>query len=189
MTLAVEAAIIGLGQQRVMPHGLYAQEKSCKQEERLIGRLAEVMPAETVDSNMIYMLRHQANLLLEMGPSSGLGLGIHPESIPMQTFAKFMFTTLLPCDPQLAYKVGLRSLRLPILEDCCSPDSPEQGITEAIAERRRLLHHRQDLGRAAHNFMLNRIPRWYTLGHIEGQQCALASTMLNSAKGNETPLP
>ena len=31
--------------------------------------------------------------------------------------------------------------------------------------------------------MLSRIPRWYTLGHIEGQQCALVSTMLSSAKG------
>ncbi len=34
------------------------------------------------------------------------------------------------------------------------------------------------------SFVMSRIPRWYTLGHIEGQQCALASTMLNAAKGN-----
>ena len=171
-----------------MPHGLYAQEKACKQEERLLTRLLEVMPQQgpetTPDSNMVYMLRHQANLLLEMGPSSGLGQSVHPESVPMATFAKFLFTTLLPIDPGLAYKVGLRALRLPILEDCCGEDG------EAIAERRRLLHHRQD-GHHHHphhhlnrnNFMLSRIPRWYTLGHIEGQQCALASTMLSSAKG------
>ena len=31
---------------------------------------------------------------------------------------------------------------------------------------------------------MSRIPRWYTLGHIEGQQSALASTMLNAAKGS-----
>lgn len=33
------------------------------------------------------------------------------------------------------------------------------------------------------SFVLSRIPRWYTLGHIEAQQCTLASTMLNAAKG------
>ena len=136
------------------------QEKSCKQEERLIARLQEVMPtggdSPAPDANMTYMLRHQANLLLEMGPSSGLGLGIHPESIPMQTFAKFMFAALLPVDPTLAYKVGLRALRLPILEhnSVVAPggdhvDSCGLAPTEVIAERRRLLHHRhQDIGQA-----------------------------------------
>lgn len=33
------------------------------------------------------------------------------------------------------------------------------------------------------NGVLSRYPRWYTLGHIEVQQCALASTMLSAAKG------
>lgn len=51
------------------------------------------------------VLRRQANLLLDMGPSSGLGIGIHPESIPMQTFAKFLFMALLPFDSDLAFKV------------------------------------------------------------------------------------
>jgi len=31
LTLALEATLIGLGHQRVMPPGLYAQEKACKQ--------------------------------------------------------------------------------------------------------------------------------------------------------------
>ena len=31
LTLAMEAALIGLGQQRIMPAGLYSQEKACKQ--------------------------------------------------------------------------------------------------------------------------------------------------------------
>ena len=42
LTLAVEAALLGLGQQRIMPVGLYAQEKACKQEERLIAKLSEI---------------------------------------------------------------------------------------------------------------------------------------------------
>lgn len=31
LTLALEAGVMGLGRQRVMPQGLYAQEKACKQ--------------------------------------------------------------------------------------------------------------------------------------------------------------
>ena len=42
LSLAVEAALLGLGQQRIMPVGLYAQEKACKQEERLIAKLSEI---------------------------------------------------------------------------------------------------------------------------------------------------
>ncbi len=31
--------------------------------------------------------------------------------------------------------------------------------------------------------VLSRYPRWFTLGHIESQQCELASTMLTAARG------
>lgn len=31
--------------------------------------------------------------------------------------------------------------------------------------------------------VLSRYPRWFTLGHIEIQQCELASTMLSAARG------
>ena len=31
--------------------------------------------------------------------------------------------------------------------------------------------------------VLSRYPRWFTLGHIEAQQCELASTMLSAARG------
>ena len=31
--------------------------------------------------------------------------------------------------------------------------------------------------------VLSRYPRWFILGHIEAQQCDLAATMLNAAKG------
>ncbi|XP_016898138.2 zinc finger SWIM domain-containing protein 6-like [Cynoglossus semilaevis] len=39
VALAVETALIGLGQQRVMPDGLYAQEKVCRNEEQLLAKL------------------------------------------------------------------------------------------------------------------------------------------------------
>ena len=113
LTLALEATLIGLGHQRVMPPGLYAQEKACKQEERLLARLQDL----EWDLLLGGALRRQSHLLMDMGPSSGLGLGIHPESIPMQTFAKFLFVALLPFDADLAIKVGLRAMRMPILEE------------------------------------------------------------------------
>merc|ERR1719242_944873 len=34
------------------------------------------------------------------------------------------------------------------------------------------------------SFVMSRVPRWFTLGHIESQQCALASRMLSAAKGD-----
>lgn len=51
----------GLGQQRLMPSGLYAQEKACKQEERLLERLQSI----DLDPTLIRVLQHQITLLLE----------------------------------------------------------------------------------------------------------------------------
>ena len=42
LSLALESALIALGQQRIMPSGLYAQEMSVKQEERLLAKLQEL---------------------------------------------------------------------------------------------------------------------------------------------------
>jgi hypothetical protein len=158
----VEVALIGLGQQRLMPSGPYAQEKVCKQEERLIARLQEV----ELDHALVAVLRRQAIVLLEGGPASGLGLGIAPESVPMHTFARFLFLALLNYYPDLAYEVGLRAMRLPILEE--QEDGGAGG---------------DDGGGHVSSLVLSRYPRWFTLGHIETQQCALASTMLSAAKG------
>jgi len=83
------------------------QDKACKQEERLIGKLQEM----ELDSALVGVLRRQAVALLEGGPSSGFGIGIHPESVPMHTFARFMFLALLNYYPDLAYEVGLRAMR------------------------------------------------------------------------------
>ena len=49
--------------------------------------------------------------LFSGGPNSGLGIGIHSESVPMHTFAKFVFSNLLPYDSELAFKIGLRAMR------------------------------------------------------------------------------
>lgn len=59
--LAVETALIGLGQQRVMPDGLYAQEKVCRNEEQLLAKLQEV----ELDDSLVKIFRKQAVFLLE----------------------------------------------------------------------------------------------------------------------------
>ncbi|XP_023658689.1 zinc finger SWIM domain-containing protein 6 [Paramormyrops kingsleyae] len=161
LALAVEMALLGLGQQRSMPDGLYAQEKLCRNEEQLISRLQEV----ELNDSLIKIFRKQAVFLLEGGPYSGLGETVYRESVPMHTFAKYLFTSLLPHDAELAYKIGLRAMRLPVLESTAPTG---------------------DLSRP-HNMVSvvpNRYPRWFTLSHIESQQCELASTMLTAAKGD-----
>ncbi|XP_036264668.1 zinc finger SWIM domain-containing protein 6 isoform X3 [Pipistrellus kuhlii] len=99
------------------------------------------------------------------GPYSGLGEIIHRESVPMHTFAKYLFTSLLPHDAELAYKIALRAMRLLVLESA----APAGDLTRP--------HHIASV-------VPNRYPRWFTLSHIESQQCELASTMLTAAKGD-----
>ncbi|KAI9540816.1 Zinc finger SWIM domain-containing protein 6 [Dissostichus eleginoides] len=165
VALAVETALIGLGQQRVMPDGLYAQEKVCRNEEQLLAKLQEV----EVDDSLVKIFRKQAVFLLEAGPYSGLGEIVHRESVPMHTFARYLFTSLLPHDAELSYKIALRAMRLPVLESTASSG---------------------DLSRPHHivSVVPNRYPRWFTLSHIESQQCELASTMLTAAKGDSRRL-
>ena len=98
------------------------QEKACKQEDRLIAKLQEL----DMDTNLVGVLRRQAIVLLDGGPTSGLGLGVHRDSIPMHTFSRFLFVALLDYYPDLAYEVGLRAMRFVylniyrILQDLCA---------------------------------------------------------------------
>ncbi|XP_056912220.1 zinc finger SWIM domain-containing protein 5 isoform X2 [Takifugu flavidus] len=161
LTLALEVALMGMGQQRIMPEGLYAQDKVCRNEEQIVSKLQEL----ELDNLLVQTLRKQTVQLLEAGPFSGLGEVIHRESVPMHTFAKYLFSALLSHDADLAYKVALRAMRLPVLESSASSG---------------------DVGHPHHGISIvpSRYPRWFTLGHLESQQCELASTMLTAAKGD-----
>ena len=161
LSLALEVALMGMGQQRVMPEGLYAQDKVCRNEEQLLSQLQELQ----LDDELVQTLRKQCILLLEGGPFSGLGEVIHRESVPMHTFAKYLFSALLPHDPDLSYKLALRAMRLPVLENSSSAGDTSHP------------HHMVSV-------VPSRYPRWFTLGHLESQQCELASTMLTAAKGD-----
>lgn len=159
LSLALEAALIALGQQRLMPPGSHAQEKAFRQENQLLMKLQDF----DLDTNLVAVLRKQAFLLLEGGPFSGLGRGIHPESVPMHNFARYLFTALLQYDTELAYNVGLRAMRLPILEN--NDESSEAGGV-------------------SHSNVNVRSPRWHMLNQIEFQQRTLAATMLCAAKND-----
>ncbi|XP_052274168.1 zinc finger SWIM domain-containing protein 6-like [Dreissena polymorpha] len=163
LTLALEAALLGLGQQRNMPTGLYAQEKTCKQEEKLLTKLT----ALDLDPTLVEVMCRQCVQMLEGGPTSGFGMGIHTESYPMHTFAKYLFNSLLSHNEDLAYRIGLRALRLPVLENTEELDDGLNNVGSVV---------------------LSRFPRWFILGHVEGQQCELACTLLNAAKGSSSRL-
>ncbi|KAH9631866.1 hypothetical protein HF086_014338 [Spodoptera exigua] len=150
LALALEAALLGLGVQRMLPQGLYAQERHCKQEERLIAQLQRVEGEAAAG-----VCARVAAALLAGGPASCLGARVHPRAAPAHTFARFLFLALLPAHPDLAYRVGLRAMRLPMVEEAYALD----GSTAAGAP-----------GGAA--------GAWHTLQHAEQQQAALASALL-----------
>lgn len=107
----------------------------CRNEEQIISKLQEL----ELDHLLVQTLRKQTIQLLEgarlsvnlvcvrsacdsreicalsppgaAGPFSGLGEVIHRESVPMHTFAKYLFSALLPHDADLAYQVALRAMR------------------------------------------------------------------------------
>uniref|UniRef100_A0ABI8AT47 SWIM-type domain-containing protein n=1 Tax=Felis catus TaxID=9685 RepID=A0ABI8AT47_FELCA len=160
LALALEVALLGLGQQRALPEGLYAQDKVVRSEEQLLALLEEV----ELDERLVQVLRRQAGLLLEAGPFSGFGEVLFRESVPMHTCARYLFTALLPHDPDLAYRLALRAMRLPVLETAFPAGEPHPNPLDSI--------------------MSNRFPRWFILGHLETRQCELASAMLTAAKGD-----
>lgn len=63
LSLALEVALMGMGQQRVMPEGLYAQDKVCRNEEQIIARPQDL----ELDPVLVQTLRKQCILLLEGG--------------------------------------------------------------------------------------------------------------------------
>jgi hypothetical protein len=69
---------------------------------------------------------------------------------------KFVVSSHFQCRPS-----SFVYFRLPVLEDSEEGDDPVNNVGSVV---------------------LSRYPRWFTLGHIESQQCELASTMLNAAK-------
>lgn len=167
LTLAFEAAILALGKQRIMPSGLYSQHLICKQQDQMIVRLRGV----DLDQLLVEKIKNLSIQMMDGGPTSGFGESIHPESVPMHTLSRFLFASLLNQYPDLAFKVGLRAMRFPILENVRNDNQVENSSPAANA-----------------NYVNSPYPRWWTLGHLESQQCNLSSTMLSASKGDKVRL-
>lgn len=157
LCLGLEAALLGLGRRRATGASVAAQEKALLVEERLVARLHALSP----DAQLASVLRRVAQTLLDAGPSSALGTHLPPDSAPAHTFAHYLFLALLDFYPDLAYRVGLRAMRLSILEeDQCGGGNGSSG------------------GECG----------WAGLGAAEAQQAALASALLAAARGEPARL-
>lgn len=114
LTLAVEIALIALGQQRSILTNPTAHERAVRQEAEIIAKLESI---DTSDPLLIDVLKHQATLLLEGGPFQSSCCGIPTDSAPLHTFARYLFDALSPSYRPLAYKVGVYALKQPLVFD------------------------------------------------------------------------
>lgn len=200
LTLAFESAVLALGKQRIMPQGLYSQHVVCKQQDQLIARLQHI----DLDLFLVGVLKNSTIQMMDGGPTSGFGVTIHPESVPMHTLARFLFTSLLNYYPDLAFQAGLRAMRLPVLEEPNEDRIPQNGGLPNHNQQQpeggnaggggNNQNHLQGQNNNAgeenrrYGFILSRYSRWWTLGHLETQQCSLSSAMLSAAKAEPSRL-
>lgn len=109
LTLAIELALIALGQQRSLPLITTAHERSIRQEAELISKLKSTDMSDPV---LVEIIKHQSTVLLEGGPFQNSCCGIPTDCAPLHTFATFLFDSLVTHHPQLAYKVGIYALKM-----------------------------------------------------------------------------
>jgi len=93
---------MGMGQQRLMPEGLYAQDKVCRNEEQIVAKLQEL----ELDDVLVQTLRKQAILLLE-GTDSLFSISIY-------------FSTFCSCHHPVGPILPAWSCFLPLLFFCFS---------------------------------------------------------------------
>lgn len=151
LTMGVEVALIALGQQRSVPTIGTAHDRAIRQESELISKLETI---DTSDPMLIEILKHQTSLLLEGGPFQNTCCGILTDSTPLHTFAKYLFESLVPHCPQLAYRIGVHALKTPLLTD---DNSENTGAARTS-------------------------PRTTNYNHLQAEQLILAQTMLSKAK-------
>uniref|UniRef100_F6S4B2 SWIM-type domain-containing protein n=1 Tax=Ciona intestinalis TaxID=7719 RepID=F6S4B2_CIOIN len=157
---AFEVCLLGVGEQRCMPSNARAQEKVLSCEKMLIEQLERL----TLDDELVQVLREVTTLLMEGGPGSGLGKRVHRESVPIHSFANYLFKALLPYDRKLVFRMGLQAMRMTVLDDLEEP---------------------QDVSHEQPPLVLpfTYPATWSVIGDLEARQYQLASTLLQTAKG------
>nr|XP_002126311.1 zinc finger SWIM domain-containing protein 4-like [Ciona intestinalis] len=190
---AFEVCLLGVGEQRCMPSNARAQEKVLSCEKMLIEQLERL----TLDDELVQVLREVTTLLMEGGPGSGLGKRVHRESVPIHSFANYLFKALLPYDRKLVFRMGLQAMRMTVLDDVYNPsalettddnqqvaeDQPADNVTNQIQAPQ--LEEPQDVSHEQPPLVLpfTYPATWSVIGDLEARQYQLASTLLQTAKG------
>uniref|UniRef100_H2YXM4 SWIM-type domain-containing protein n=1 Tax=Ciona savignyi TaxID=51511 RepID=H2YXM4_CIOSA len=156
---AFEVCLLGVGEQRCMPSNARAQEKVLFCEKMLIEQLESL----TLDDELIQVLRDVTTLLIEGGPGSGLGKRVHRESVPIHSFANYLFKALLPYDRKLVFRMGLQAMRMTVAP-------AEMPPAEAAQEEQMPLV-----------LPFTYPATWSVIGDLEARQYQLASTLLQTA--------
>ena len=105
--LALDVALIGLSQHRRMPKSSFGQQKASNEEEQLIAQLTMLKQ----DNRTLNTIHEQACKILELKSSGGGGLCVDKNSIPLQTFARYLFNILIHEDRELAFQIGMSALQ------------------------------------------------------------------------------
>ena len=108
INLALDVALIGLSQHRRMPKSSFAQQKSSNEEEQLIAQLTMLKH----DNCTLNTIHEQASKILEMKSSGGSGLCVDKNSVPLQTFARYLFNVLMHENRELAFQIGMSALQV-----------------------------------------------------------------------------
>ncbi|XP_076814143.1 zinc finger SWIM domain-containing protein 5-like isoform X2 [Clavelina lepadiformis] len=186
---AFEVCLLAVGEQRCMPRTTRAQEKMLAREKQLIDYIKQLTPEE----DLIPILRNVTNLLLEGGSRSGFGKHVHRESMPMHSFATYLFNALHSHDRKLAFKVGVQAMRIPILDTTNDQSQCSDNRNRATRSPVHRLEHRSERNRenaegifesSPPQLNLNYSATWSVMGDIETRQYDLASALLESAKGD-----
>nr|CAB3268067.1 zinc finger SWIM domain-containing protein 4-like [Phallusia mammillata] len=191
---AFEVCLLAIGEQRMMPSGTRSQEKVLQCEKALLDQLKKLK----LDQELICVLQEVSTLLVEGGPASGLGKRVHRESVPMHSFATYIFKALLPHDRDLAFRVGLQAMRMPILDETShsassGDNTPAQGSQQRVApagvdEGPEVRPQPAAIVENPHPYMFGDLSlmyrtSWSAMRDLEHRQYELASELLQTAKG------
>lgn len=114
---ALYIALVGLSQFRCSPNNVGQRDRTFRQEERIIRKLLDIK----LDAILISTLQMHALHLINNGLLSDFVTGpnknphIPNDIIQIPGLVRYMFGALLSTDSELAYNIGLRSLRYEIL--------------------------------------------------------------------------
>lgn len=166
LAYAVEVALIALGQQRAIPEDSYDQKEMSRQEAILMTKLEDI----EIDSTLLGVLVKQTNVLLNLGPFSGIGSRVHPKTAPPYRLARYLFKALLSSNPDLAFNVGFRGLR-PFIVEAKGETGDAEKRTKSACQKKS----------SDAQSSLERDSAWSLTTVLEGQQRLLFLAMIAAA--------